>query len=375
MCIGGSDVRFGLFYEWPNPHLRDWKRLFEEGMEQIQYSEEMGFDFVLIAEHHFTNYGNSPAPLLQALYIAERTKRLKVGTAVLVLPIWQPLRLAEEVAVLDNLTGGRVICGVGRGYQPYEFARFGVTPEESRGRFNETLEVLVKAWTCDCAFTYDGQYVQIPHELVVWPKPYQKPHPPFWIAGTSADTMLTAAEWDMLPITTGFGGVQGLRTSLGVLVRRRHELGKPCATDFGVQALTLVAESEEEATSYLRYARWQLRANRALNRSDVRDGKVQVTPYEGEHDDATLRELIFYGTPDTVIKKFRRAAEAGVTTVSCWMMLGGIEHEKVMKSIRLMGEEVIPALKHVCPPESLYQELLATGVDAASLGSTGPVPS
>jgi alkanesulfonate monooxygenase SsuD/methylene tetrahydromethanopterin reductase-like flavin-dependent oxidoreductase (luciferase family) len=368
-------VQFGLFYEWPNPHLRDWKRLFEEGLEQIQYSEEMGFDFVLIAEHHFTNYGNSPAPLLQALAIAERTNRLRIGTAVLVLPIWQPLRLAEEVAVLDNLTGGRVICGVGRGYQPYEFARFGVTSEESRGRFNETLEVLVKAWTCDRAFTYHGQYVQIPHELVVWPKPYQKPHPPLWVAGSSADTMLTAAEWDMLPITTGFGGVQGLRTALGVLTRRRHELGKPCAADFGVQALTMVTETEEEATAYLRYARWQLRANRALNRSDVRDGKVHVTPYEGELDDESLRELIFYGTPDTVIKKFQRAAAAGVTTVSCWMMLGGIEHEKVMKSIRLMGEEVIPALKAVRPPEGLYQELLATGVDAASLGSTGPVPS
>ena len=190
-------MRFGLFYEWPNPTLGDWKRLFEEGLEQIQYSEEMGFEFVLVAEHHFSNYGMSPAPLLQALEIAHRTKRLKIATAVLVLPIWQPLRLAEEIAVLDNLSNGRFVAGIGRGYQPHEFARYGVTVEESRDRFNECLDVLVKAWTSDTSFTYNGKYVKVPHETVVWPKPLQKPHPPFWIAGSSADTMKIAAERDV----------------------------------------------------------------------------------------------------------------------------------------------------------------------------------
>jgi alkanesulfonate monooxygenase SsuD/methylene tetrahydromethanopterin reductase-like flavin-dependent oxidoreductase (luciferase family) len=118
-------MQFGLFYEWPNPTLRNWKTLFEEGVEQIQYSETLGFDYCLIAEHHFTNYGNSPAPLLQALYIGQRTRRIKIGTAAVILPVWQPIRLAEEVAVLDNLIDGRFMCGVGRGYQPYEMAGFG----------------------------------------------------------------------------------------------------------------------------------------------------------------------------------------------------------------------------------------------------------
>src|ERR1051325_4108732 len=161
-------MRFGLFYEWPNPDLMDWKRLFEEGLEQIQYSEGMGFEFVLVAEHHFSTYGMSPAPLLQSLAIAQRTKRLKIATAVLVLPIWQPLRLAEEIAVLDNLSNGRFITGIGRGYQPHEFGRFGVTPEDSRDRFNECLDVLIKAWTSDTSFTYDGKYFQLPHGTVVW---------------------------------------------------------------------------------------------------------------------------------------------------------------------------------------------------------------
>ena len=187
-------MQFGLFYEWPNPELRNWKTLYQEGVEEIQYSEEMGFDYCLIAEHHFSNYGNSPAPLLQALHVGQQTKRLKIATGILVLPIWQPLRLAEEVAVLDNLIDGRFICGVGRGYQPHEFGRFGVTVPESRQRFSESLEVMIKAWTHDESFTYDGEYIKIPNEVTVWPKPQQKPHPPLWLAGTSVDSMQLAAK-------------------------------------------------------------------------------------------------------------------------------------------------------------------------------------
>ena len=114
-----------------------------------------------------TNYGNSPAPLLQALHIGQQTQRLKIATGILVLPIWQPLRLAEEVAVLDNLIDGRFICGVGRGYQPHEFARFGVTVPESHQRFSESLDVMIKAWTQDESFTYDGEYIKIPNEVTV----------------------------------------------------------------------------------------------------------------------------------------------------------------------------------------------------------------
>jgi alkanesulfonate monooxygenase SsuD/methylene tetrahydromethanopterin reductase-like flavin-dependent oxidoreductase (luciferase family) len=119
-------LKFGLFYEWPNPETGDWRRLFDESIEQIQLAEEVGFDFVLIAEHHFSNYGMSPAPLLQALAVAQRTRTIRIGTAVLVLPVWQPLRLAEEVAVLDNLTDGRFFFGIGRGYKPHQLARLGV---------------------------------------------------------------------------------------------------------------------------------------------------------------------------------------------------------------------------------------------------------
>jgi len=372
-------MQFGLFYEWPNPTIRNWKTLFEEGVEQIQYSEEMGFDYCLIAEHHFSNYGNSPAPLMQALYIGQRTKRIKIATGIIVVPIWDPLRLSEEVAVLDNLIDGRFICGVGRGYQPHEFARFGITVPESRQRFSESLDVMIKAWTQDESFTYNGEYVKIPNEVTVWPKPLQKPHPPLWLAGTSIDSMQLAAKWDMMPVTTGLLGGDGMQAHLTSLIHARMDLGKDIhGIDLGMQAITHVAPTDEEAREQLSYARWQNRAGRALGRLEVTNGRVDVSPYEGEPDDDQFMERLYFGSPETVIAKFKRAAELGVTHVSCWSMFGGLEHEKIMRSIRLMGEEVIPALKDIHPPVGLEDKLAKTPKvtqEDLQAARSGPAPS
>jgi len=375
-----NTMKFGLFYEWPNPELRDWKTLFDEGMEQIQYSEEMGFDYCLIAEHHFSNYGNSPAPLLQALAIAERTKRIKIATAVLVLPIWNPLRLAEEVAVLDNLSNGRFICGIGRGYQPHELSRFGVTVEDTRQQFLESLDVLVKAWTQDESFTYDGQHIKIPYGTTVWPKPLTKPYPPMWVAGTSVETMQLAAKWDMMPITAGLLGAGGVRAHLTSLVQALKAEGKDYhRPDLGLQSITQVAPTDAEALEELQHARWQIRAGRALNRLEVTNGRVSSGPFDGELDEAGLQESLFFGNPDRVIKKFQKAAELGVTHVSNWMMFGNISHEKIMRSIKLMGEEIIPAMKDVEPPMELYDELVnaptVTTADLHAARLRGPSPS
>ncbi|MCY4653317.1 MAG: LLM class flavin-dependent oxidoreductase [Dehalococcoidia bacterium] len=353
-------MQFGLFYEWPNPELRDWRVLFEEGVEQIQYSETLGFDYCLIAEHHFTNYGNSPAPLLQALYIGRRTRRIGIGTASVILPMWQPLRLAEEVAVLDNLLDGRFMCGVGRGYQPYEMAGFGADVGESRARFDETLDVLLKAWTSDESFTYQGEYVNIPNPVTVFPKPLQKPHPPLMITGSSVDSMRTAARYDMLPFTSSQMGLDGVRAQYGVLAHAHRELGKPVNDiRLGVQCITHVAPSDEEALEALKYARWQNRAQRVLNRQAVNSGRIEAIPYEGELDDESFMDRLFFGSPETVTEKLKKFAAAGATHVSNWMMVGGMEHEKLMRSIRLMGEEVIPALKDAGPSPLLAEQLLS----------------
>jgi alkanesulfonate monooxygenase SsuD/methylene tetrahydromethanopterin reductase-like flavin-dependent oxidoreductase (luciferase family) len=352
-------MQFGLFYEWPNPTLREWKTLFEEGVEQIEYSEALGFDYCLIAEHHFSNYGHSPAPLMQALYIGQRTRRLKIGTAAVILPVWQPLRLAEEVAVLDNLIDGRFLCGVGRGYQPYEMAGFGRLLPESRQRFQETMEVLLKAWTLEESFTYDGKFVKVTNPVTVFPKPSQRPYPQLLLMGTSVDSMRVAAQLDMLPFSSGMMGTEGIRAQFGALVHAHADLGKPLTSlRLGLQCMTHVAPTDEETYEALPYVRWQTRAQRGLNRQEVTNGRVNASAFQGELEDKSFLDRLFFGSPETLIAKFKHAASIGVTHISNWMMFGGIEHEKLMRSIRLMGEEVIPALREVQPPSDLPDALL-----------------
>jgi alkanesulfonate monooxygenase SsuD/methylene tetrahydromethanopterin reductase-like flavin-dependent oxidoreductase (luciferase family) len=145
-----------------------------------------------------------------------------------------------------------------------------------------------------------------------------------------------------------------------------------------MQAITHVAETDEEAREQVKYARWQNRAGRALGRLEVTNGKVDVTPYEGEPDDDRFMERLYFGSPETLIEKFKRAAELGVTHVSCWSMFGGIEHEMIMRSIRLMGEKVIPALKDVHPPADLADILAKTprvSQEDLQAARSGPAPS
>jgi alkanesulfonate monooxygenase SsuD/methylene tetrahydromethanopterin reductase-like flavin-dependent oxidoreductase (luciferase family) len=145
--------------------------------------------------------------------------------------------------------------------------------------------------------------------------------------------------------------------------------------ELGVQAMSHVTDTERAARADLRYARWQVRANRALQRQDVTHGLVNPISYEGEPDDEAFWNTLSYGTPDTIIARFRAMAAAGATFVSNWMMHGGMEHAKIMRSIRLMGEEVIPALRDVRPPERLPHELLADRVETAPLPTAGPAPA
>jgi alkanesulfonate monooxygenase SsuD/methylene tetrahydromethanopterin reductase-like flavin-dependent oxidoreductase (luciferase family) len=171
--------------------------------------------------------------------------------------------------------------------------------------------------------------------------------------------MQLAARMDMLPLSSSMMGMAGVRAQFGALVRAHADLGKPIHNlRLGLQCVTHVAPTDEEAYAALPYARWQNRAQRGLNRQDVINGRVDARPYEGELEETIYRDRLFFGSPATVIAKFKRAASVGATHISNWMMFGGIEHDKLMRSIRLMGEEVIPALRDVHPPADLPDEIL-----------------
>src|SRR5579863_9454217 len=163
---------------------------FEQGFQQVEAADRWGLDVFWLAEIHQQSARSVlSAPLNVASAIAARTKRIKIGTAVHVLPLTHPLRLAEETATVDEISRGRLLLGAGRSGNPRSYAAYGVPYSESRERFYETLEILKLAWT-QTSFSYSGRFWQFDNARAV-PRPYQQPHPPIRIAGASEDTFPT----------------------------------------------------------------------------------------------------------------------------------------------------------------------------------------
>ena len=138
-------MKFGLFYLFRDFGNVSQAQLFNEMLEEVEYAEELGFESIWLPEHHFSEYGMLGNPMVLAAAIAQRTKRMKIGTAVVILPFQHPLRFAEDAALVDALSDGRLLLGVGRGYQPPEFNGFGVTQSESSAMFLESYEILTRA--------------------------------------------------------------------------------------------------------------------------------------------------------------------------------------------------------------------------------------
>jgi len=172
-------MKFGLFYLFSDFGAIPQDQVFNEVLEEIEYGEELGFDSVWLPEHHFAVYGMMGNPITMAAAISQRTHRMKIGTAIMVLPFQHPLRVAEDAALVDALSGGRLLLGMGRGYQPPEFHGFGIPQEDSREMFLESFEILKRALSGE-RFVYHGKFWTIDEPTEIFPKPIQKPHPPFY---------------------------------------------------------------------------------------------------------------------------------------------------------------------------------------------------
>ena len=185
-------MKFGAFFLLHSPDVQPSHVVYKRALDEMAYADALGFDSVWIAEHHFSNYGYSPNPLLLAVKAAAVTTRVRVGTAVLVLPFWHPLRLAEDVAMADVLTEGRLDVGIARGYQHYEFNRFGLDITHNRELSEETLQVLLKALN-SIGITFEGDHYHIP-ETTTFPRSLQQPHPPLWLAASTQESFVSAVK-------------------------------------------------------------------------------------------------------------------------------------------------------------------------------------
>ncbi|HWN91338.1 MAG TPA: LLM class flavin-dependent oxidoreductase, partial [Verrucomicrobiae bacterium] len=176
-------IKFGTFLLMQSPSARSSQEIYSRAIDIAQAAETLGFRNVWLAEHHFSTYGYLSRPAQLATFIAAKTTRLRVGTAVIVVPLHHPLVIAEEIATLDQLAGGRVDIGLGRGYQHYEFERLGLELDSARSRWEESVDVILKAFRGE-PFSYEGKLFTIP-ETSVFPQPLQQPHPPIWVTAQS----------------------------------------------------------------------------------------------------------------------------------------------------------------------------------------------
>jgi alkanesulfonate monooxygenase SsuD/methylene tetrahydromethanopterin reductase-like flavin-dependent oxidoreductase (luciferase family) len=339
-------MNFGTFLLMQSPSARPSPEIFARGVEIAQAAETLGFRNVWLAEHHFSTYGYLSRPVQLATYIAAKTTRLRVGTAVIVVPLHHPLVIAEEIATLDLLAGGRVDIGLGRGYQHYEFERFGLELSSSRARWEEAVDVILMALEGK-PFSYDGKFFKIP-ETTVFPRPLQQPHPPIWITAQSPDSVEAAVRRSFNVLTGGFGiPIERTAEFRKLFDRMVAEVkpAKPLAV--GVQRAVYVTDSEADARAAAEEARWNMRVTLSLRNhyERVEQGRAVAMPAPNEPTtDDLLDRFLVIGTPETCIRQIKRIQDlVGITHFNCSFWFGDLAHARVLRSMELFAREVMPA--------------------------------
>jgi len=344
-------VKFGMVAFNAGGHGRSPAQVLRENLDQAAFAEDLGFDSVWLVEHHFSDYALVGDPSVFAAALAERTGRVRIGTAVFVLPLHHPIRVAENTAVIDNLSGGRLDVGVGRGYQPAEFAGFGVAMEDSQERFEETLRAVELLWS-EPEVTFHGRHVHLDGVRLV-PRPLQQP-PPVWIAAVSPRTyvrlggqgrrILTAPNFTPLELVKE--NLEAYRAALAVGGHRVTAFDSP------VMLQTYVGRSHEEGRERPRapaMGYYDL-LGRLLPRGDAAPRGYDFY----RRVEANVRDLRYeqiygtacFGSVDEVRERVRRLRDvAGVTYLMTWFNFGGLPAGEVVASMERFATHVMPAFR------------------------------
>jgi len=323
------------FFSWPERRV-ELATVYDRALQRIEIMDRTGYDAVWLAEHHFSSFSVCPSVHMVGMLAAARTRRLRIGTAVSLAPFYHPLRLAEEVALLDLLSGGRVNWGAGRGFARVEFAAFGVPPEESTSRFRETVEIVLRAWT-DEKLSFAGQHFHF-EDVEVLPKPAQRPHPPVWMAASSQGAIDWAAG-------RGFSILMDPHSSAAeISVKRRYYAAKLAAAGFSetgrdipIARLVAIADDGRKAMDVARNgAEWILNSYLGAEHRPVMQGNF--TPPGVDPVQRYLDEVILHGTPDKVGDEILRLREGiGLNYLLC----APLSHQSFM----LLTEQVLPRMR------------------------------
>jgi len=325
------------------------------------FAETVGFDGIWLTEHNFTGESVYCDPIPFASVVAARTSRIRIGFAVIQLALRHPVRLATELALLDNLSDGRIDVGVGHGtnYNEYEFVGYGLRSDDSRERMEETLDVMLRAWS-GAPLVHHGKFYQLSLPDLR-PRPRQRPHPPIWRAASSAGSVRECGRMGV-PMMTARIPLARVRERIELYEVGLAESGLDAATrqrrleEAAVWRFVYVAESQAQAedelgSALLETRRHMVHARATHNPADYKVGASRTNPWNDPlvpHEDGVRYSLetgALCGTPRRVAEQVAELREAGVHHVLCQMTCGYLPHAQVMASMRRFGEDVAPRFR------------------------------
>ena len=313
---------------------------FRDYLEFNVAAEALGFKSSFLVEHHFTGWNQVSSTLMLLMALAMRTRTLRLGSAVMVLPWHNPVLLAEQAATLDLVSGGRFDFGIGRGYRHSEFHGFHVAPDEAEARFEEAVDVMIRAFTARERFSHRGRFWHF-EDIVVEPPPAQKPHPPFWVAAASAPSIRRAAERGFNLILDQYASPAQIAERIAVYRVERARLGlafDPAQIAVARQ-LYVARDATDKQAALLRQAAYTKRTV-DVSQAPGRTGGSHVLAYSGKS--GGTEEHALYGTPDEIGRSLEQLRGAGADYVLLTVS-GGIEQ------LNRFARDIMPAFASAAP--------------------------
>ena len=390
-------MKFGLLFETQRPFQGndvDWNSLYKETLDQCELADQMGFDALWFVEHHFLmGFSGSPCPEVLFGALSQRTKNIRIGFGVSILPNHHPVRIAERVAMVDQLTDGRVEFGTGRS-NAYEQTGQGIDPRETRDRWDEAITMLPQIWQSD-EFSWEGKFWNVPPRRVL-PKIFQKPHPNMYLACTQTDSFRLAAEKGIGVLSSSSYAVDILADHVKVYreaVKNANPVGAFVTEFWGNNVHAFCGRDDQAAKElaalsmktffgpdkpYIQgrigayeqlleawggvpehlqadFGRWLRQSDDAHKAQaaeaglslDAGPSAARAAVAQLDADTLYDRGVIIAGNPESCIKNIKMYEDIGVDEVIMIMQSETIPHEQVMESVELFGKEVIPAFSKV----------------------------
>ena len=341
-------MKFSIFFIPSCEEGESYQEEYDNLMEQCVIADELGFDTAWVAEHHFSRVGMCPDALMVALAIAQKTKTIRVGTAISIVPFHNPIRLAEQAALVDVLSGGRLDFGIGRGSQPKEFQGFNIDPSESRERMQEGIEVITRLLAGE-TLTFHGKYYSC-IDTEIYPKPVQDPLP-IWISGTSPETYEYAAKNGFYVMASAsHKGPEHYLEKIEIFKNAMRKDGKdPESCEYLMAHNIHVTDDPESAWKEIEPAEsWYLNY-----RSEVNSIEMPIEQKESLKRNMSyklsIREQIegggVIGSPEKVIKDIERLENEFKINHVMNFLLRGINQRDAIKSLERFAKEVMPHFK------------------------------